>query len=169
MTKVWKKFARKAYRDSFVGAHISNTVSSQISKLRDKEGWTQTQLAERAGMRQSRISALEDPNYENYEVRTLRRIASALDVALTVRFISFSELARWSAELSEQNLAVSKFEEDELNKQTSSLAERPSSALIAFFKIPEQEAPAHRAQPDDSSSASPAVASFSRWGTQLNA
>jgi len=41
--------------------------------LREKEGWTQKQLAQKAGMSQSRISALEDPNYENYEIGTFKR------------------------------------------------------------------------------------------------
>jgi transcriptional regulator with XRE-family HTH domain len=114
MTQLWKKMRGKAYRDAFVTAHVSNTVSSQIAKLREREGWTQTQLAQRAGMRQSRISTLEDPNYENFEVKTLLRIASALDVALTVRFVPFSELTRWASELSEHHLVVPKFENDEL-------------------------------------------------------
>jgi transcriptional regulator with XRE-family HTH domain len=112
MNKIWKKMARKAYRDGLVAAHVSNTVSAQIAKLREKEGWTQKELADRAGMKQSRISALEDPNYENIEVATLRRLASAFDVALTVRFIPFSELARWADTLSEEKLIVPKFEED---------------------------------------------------------
>jgi transcriptional regulator with XRE-family HTH domain len=115
MKKIWKKMTRKGYRDSFVSAHISNTVSSQIAMLRERAGWTQTQLADRVGMKQSRISALEDPNYENYETKTLLRIASAFDVALTVRFTPFSELARWSSGLSDDNLIVSKFEDDNLD------------------------------------------------------
>jgi transcriptional regulator with XRE-family HTH domain len=114
-TKLWRRFQRKAYRDAFVGAHISNTVSSQIAMMREKVGWTQTELATRAGMRQSRISVLEDPNYENIEVGTLRRIAAAFDVALTVRFVPFSELARWSANLSENDIVVPKFDEDDLS------------------------------------------------------
>jgi len=112
MNKIWKKMARKAYRDAFVAAHVSNTVSAQIAKLREKEGWTQKELADRAGMKQSRVSALEDPNYENIELATLRRLASAFDVALTVRFIPFSELACWADALSEEKLIVPKFEED---------------------------------------------------------
>src|SRR5712692_6655899 len=112
MSKIWKKMARKAYRDAFVAAHVSNTVASQIASLRNIRGWTQKQLADRADMRQSRISALEDPNYENIEVGTLRRLASAFDVGLTVRFVPFSELARWSAELSEEKLFVPTFEQE---------------------------------------------------------
>jgi transcriptional regulator with XRE-family HTH domain len=133
-TKIWKKFERKAYRDAFVGAHISNTVASQIVKLRENEGWTQTQLADRAGMKQSRISALEDPNYENIEIRTLRRIASAFDIALMVRFVPFSELARWSANLSEGDIIVAKFDEDELSVRDDARP-RGMSSLEASYEM----------------------------------
>jgi transcriptional regulator with XRE-family HTH domain len=104
--------ATKDYRDAYVSAHVSNTVASQISMLREKEGWTQKQLAQKAGMSQSRISALEDPNYENYEIGTLKRVASAFDVALTVRFTPFSELVSWVTNLSSEKLLVASFSED---------------------------------------------------------
>jgi transcriptional regulator with XRE-family HTH domain len=110
--QIWKKLTNKEYRDSYVTAHISNTVASQIFMLREARGWTQKELANKAGMSQSRISALEDPNYENIEVGTLKRLASAFDVAVTVRFTPFSELATWTAELSAEKLLVPDFTND---------------------------------------------------------
>jgi transcriptional regulator with XRE-family HTH domain len=117
LKKIWKKMGRKAYRDAFVSAHISNMVASQISALRSKYKWTQKELAGKSGMKQSRISALEDPNYENIEVGTLRRLASAFDVALTIRFIPFSELAQWSTTLSNSKISIPSFDEDALVSQ----------------------------------------------------
>ena len=76
----------KAYRDSFVAAHVSNTIAAQIVALRTQRNWTQTRLAKEAGMKQSRISALEDPNNENIETKTLIRLASAFDIGLMVLF-----------------------------------------------------------------------------------
>lgn len=108
--------ARKAWRDGYVSAHVSNTIASQITKLRIANGWTQTELAKQVGMKQSRISALEDPNLENVEVVTLERIASAFDVAMTVRFIPFSELAQWAATLTEAKLLVPTYEEEAADK-----------------------------------------------------
>lgn len=113
MTKIWKKLSRKEYRAAFVDAHISNTVASQIAALREAKGWTQKRLADEAGMRQSRISHLENPNYENIEIGTLKKLASAFDVALTVRFVPFSELATWVATLSPSKLSVPSFDSDE--------------------------------------------------------
>jgi transcriptional regulator with XRE-family HTH domain len=142
MKKIWKRMGRKAYRDAFVSAHVSNTVASQIAALRAANQWTQTELAEHAGMKQSRISALEDPNYENIEVGTLRRLASAFDVALTVRFIPFSELAYWAATLSEDKLVVPKFDEDELGGRVSlPQTSEAASAMIAFATPPQQFIP----------------------------
>ena len=47
---LWKKMAGKEYRDSFAAAHISNNIAAQIAAMREAEGWTQKQLAQRAGM-----------------------------------------------------------------------------------------------------------------------
>jgi transcriptional regulator with XRE-family HTH domain len=116
--KIWRMMQSKARRDAYVASHISNTVASQILMLRESNGWTQKQLAEKCGMRQSRISALEDPNYENFEAATLRRLASAFDVALTIRFIPFSELTGWTATLSSDNLTPVDFVNDSLPSET---------------------------------------------------
>lgn len=112
MKKIWKKMARKPYRDGYVSASIPDTIAAQITKLRNARGWAQTELARRAGMKQSRISALEDPNWDNVETGTLERIASAFDVALVVRFAPFSELAQWSATLTDDKLVVRSYEEE---------------------------------------------------------
>jgi transcriptional regulator with XRE-family HTH domain len=138
LTQIWKKLRNKEYRDSYVAAHVSNTVASQISMLRERHGWTQKELAQKAGMSQSRISALEDPNYENIEVGTLKRLASAFDVALTVRFTPFSELATWTSELSEAKLLVADFANDSL-PQAAKTAEIVISA--AAFPTIDYNAP----------------------------
>jgi transcriptional regulator with XRE-family HTH domain len=123
--QIWGKLENKEYRDSFVASNISNTVSSQIFTMREQHGWTQKQLAQRAGMGQSRIPALEDPNLENFEIGTLKRIASAFDVALVVRFVPFSELTNWTARLSEESLFVPDFANDRLELE-------PVSANVEF-------------------------------------
>lgn len=121
---IWRRLADKEYRDSFVASNIANTVASQINALREQRGWTQKDLAKRAGMAQSRISSLEDPNLENFEIVTLKRLASAFDVAVVVRFVPFSELASWTAELSENKLLAPDFVHDSIASKTAA-----SSAL----------------------------------------
>lgn len=109
---IWKKLRDKEYRDSFVASQISNTIAAQIFSLREEHGWKQAEVAARAGMKQSRISDLEDPNYENYETRTLVKLASAFDVGLVIRFVPFSELAKWSANLSPRDFLPMEFSKD---------------------------------------------------------
>jgi transcriptional regulator with XRE-family HTH domain len=112
MRTIWKRMARKAYREGYVAAHISNTIASQITKLRTARGWTQTELAQHAGMKQSRISALEDPNWQNVELTTVLRLASAFDVGMVMRFVPFSEIATWAATLTDEKLVVPTYEEE---------------------------------------------------------
>ncbi len=70
------------YCDSFT----DGVIATQIKVLREQRGWTQKQLAERAGMAQERISVLEDVNYAAWSIRTLRRLAKAFGLRLVIRF-----------------------------------------------------------------------------------
>lgn len=124
---IWRKMRNKAYREAFVQAHVSNTIAAQIVSLREAAGWTQTDLAKKAGTGQSRISALEDPNNTNMEIATLRRLAAAFDVGLTVRFVPFSELARWSSYLVPENFVIPTFANDN-DFATHVLARCPETA-----------------------------------------
>lgn len=84
------EFPDPEYRHSYTGDFLNTCVAAQIKALREQRGWTQAQLAERAQMKQSRISAMEDVNYSSWSIRTLARLAEAFDVALAVCFKSFS-------------------------------------------------------------------------------
>lgn len=89
-------FARlqdRDYREGLVEATITTIIPFQLRAMRERRGWTQKELARRAGMAQGRISVLENTNYEGaVNVRTLIKLAAAFDVALIVRFAPFSEL-----------------------------------------------------------------------------
>lgn len=122
MATIWRKMAKKGYRDGYVSAHVSNTVAAQITALREARNWTQSQLAEKAGMKQPRVSALEDPNYENFEAKTLRRIASAFDVGLSIRFVPFSDIVWWANSVSDDRLLVPSFLEDSLSPRGTASA-----------------------------------------------
>ena len=62
-------------------------IALQIIKLREAHGLTQAQLAERVGTSQQTISRLENPGYQGHSLRTLRRIADALDARIEVRVV----------------------------------------------------------------------------------
>lgn len=109
----------KEYRELFVAEHINRTVSFQIRATREAQDMKQAELGEKVGMAQGRISLLEDANYGSLTINTLKRIANALDVALIVRFVPFTQLTTWVAGeaqiipgLSSEALAVPEFKVD---------------------------------------------------------
>ncbi len=102
----------KEYRDAFVEASIDNDIAFQIRANRDSRGWTQTELGSRAGIKQAVISEWEDPNYGRYTLRTLKRLASAFDIAVIVRFVPFSELADWNSRVPETDMSSPGFDND---------------------------------------------------------
>ena len=100
----------KDYRDAFVAAEISTTVPFQIREMRNARGWTQTQLADQTGQDQPTISKFEDPDYATFTITSLKRLASAFDVALAVRFVPFSELV--DRTLLKESLVVPEYAND---------------------------------------------------------
>jgi len=63
------------------------SIGSTVKLLRLRKGWTQTDLAERVGVSQPRITDIErDRRGDNYSLRTLKSLADALDAELVVRF-----------------------------------------------------------------------------------
>lgn len=111
LRKSLSRLRDKAVRDAFVASEVETLLPFQIRAMRQERGWSQQELAARAGMRQARISVLENPSYEGaINVQTLVKLASAFDVALVVRFAPFSELVSWASQLSEASHNVPEFE-----------------------------------------------------------
>jgi DNA-binding XRE family transcriptional regulator len=63
-------------------------VARKTYDLRTKAGPTQAQLAKLAGTTHSVISRLEDADSDGHSLAMLRRIASALDKCVEIRFVS---------------------------------------------------------------------------------
>lgn len=60
-------------------------VVRQLIELREKHGWSQRDLAERAGMKQPQLARLETGQVEP-KLDTLQRLAKAMGSRLTIRF-----------------------------------------------------------------------------------
>jgi transcriptional regulator with XRE-family HTH domain len=114
LKKMIEDLKNKEYRDAFVAEHIDTGIPFQIRALREQKGreWTQEGLGIRTGMAQETISRLEDPNYGKLTLKTLKRLASAFDVGLMVRFVPFSELVGWELNLTGGSLEVLSFDKD---------------------------------------------------------
>jgi transcriptional regulator with XRE-family HTH domain len=103
-----QKLASKEYRDAIVAAENANAIAFQIRAMQAERGWTQEKLGALAGMQQGFISRVVNSS-GNYSLSTLRKIASAFDVALIVRFAPFSELVDWMVNLTPRRLAPPSF------------------------------------------------------------
>lgn len=71
---------KKLYYDELSRARLAH----RIAELREKSGLTQAELARKVGTTQAGISRLENPNYRNYSMRTLEKVANALRARLRV-------------------------------------------------------------------------------------
>lgn len=72
----------KAFRDELGKLRIG----ARIAQLRERRGLTQKELAEKIHPTQSVISRMENADYDNYSIRTLRKVASALQARLVIDF-----------------------------------------------------------------------------------
>jgi transcriptional regulator with XRE-family HTH domain len=136
--QVWKALGDKAYRDTFVDSHIATNLAAQIYALREAQGWTQAQLAERVGMAQGRISVMENPSYDQFTLSTLKRLRAAFDVALVVKFIPFTEFAEWIIDLTPEKLTPLNFEA-EMEEKSRGQERTQSAALEASLSWHSQD------------------------------
>lgn len=115
-----QEFLDKEYAHSYMEAHASSRMAAQIKVLREQRELTQAGLAELSGMKQERISTLENVDYDAWTVNTLRKLARAFDTHLHVSFVSFSEGIEDVVSLSRKNLEVES-RKDDLEKFSASL------------------------------------------------
>ncbi len=69
-------------------AEANDMVARKLHELRKRAGLTQQQLAKHVGTTTSMISRLEDADYEGHSLAMLRRIASALNKRVELRFVN---------------------------------------------------------------------------------
>lgn len=111
-TRLLRAFRDFDYRHAYVNDFINASLATQIKVLREQQNLSQQQLAEKAEMLQSQISALEDVDRTTWTLRTLRRIARALDLAVVVRFESFGRVLPDIGRLERKHLERSPFTDD---------------------------------------------------------
>src|ERR1700677_622822 len=98
---IWRKLSDKKYREHYALSLLKRSVAFQVKTLRKKHCGTQAVLGEKSDLKQGVISRAEDQEYGNLTFNTVGRIAAGLDVAFVGRFVPFSELIRFSENLSE--------------------------------------------------------------------
>jgi|HubBroStandDraft_1064217.scaffolds.fasta_scaffold54381_3 transcriptional regulator with XRE-family HTH domain len=110
--KLRPEFQDEEYRHAYADECLSVMIATQIKVLREQREMTQGDLAEATGMKQPRIPLLEDSNYSNWTINTLKRFAKAFDVTLSVKFETFSRFIADFENLSRESLQRAKFADD---------------------------------------------------------
>jgi DNA-binding XRE family transcriptional regulator len=67
-------------------------IARKLYDLRAKARLSQAELARKVGTTQSVISRLEDADYDGHSLAMLRRVASALEKRVEIRFLSSRKL-----------------------------------------------------------------------------
>lgn len=130
-----EEFKDKETRHIYCDEFLNSSIATQIKVLREQRGLTQRELAERADMRQERISVLEDVNYSAWTINVLRRLAEAFDLTLTVKFESFGEKLFAIEDMSRETLEKPSFDEDPVFQETQDMASTWFNAFDQEIKI----------------------------------
>src|SRR6266852_4829473 len=77
-------------------ARANDEVARRIYELRTKAKLSQRQLAKLIGTTASVICRLEDADYEGHSLPMLRRIATALNKRVEIRFVPIRRKARYA-------------------------------------------------------------------------
>jgi len=128
--KLLERLQRKSYRHAYLAQHVRRGVAYQIRALRDMRQWKQGLFAKLLGKPQSVVSRLEDPDYGKMTLQTLLEVANVFDVALEVRFVSYSSFVGNSRDVSVESMRVPDFKDDLGMKGLSSVAVRGGTQLI---------------------------------------
>lgn len=99
-------FDDKEFAHGYMEDHGNTVIAAQIKTLREQRELSQEALAQLAGMKQERISALENVDYDAWTIKTLRKLGKAFDVHVMVTFVPFSQAIMDVVNLRRERLEV---------------------------------------------------------------
>jgi len=82
-----EELKNKEFKKAFNEEEVYASLAIQTAKIRQEKGITQEDLAKRLRTTQQTVSRLEDIHNKSYSLKTLIRLARALDKGLKVEFI----------------------------------------------------------------------------------
>ena len=129
--KLRRDFTDPEYAHSYADGFLNSYIATQIKVLREKHGLTQQRLAQETGMRQARISVLENVNYSAWSINTLRRLARAFQLRLKVSFEEFGTLLPELESFSRESLERRPLEEDPVFQGTRGIVASMSETVAS--------------------------------------
>jgi transcriptional regulator with XRE-family HTH domain len=98
-----EQFKKEKFRKSYFARQLKVFLAAQIRALRGEK--TQAEFGELIGKPQSVVARLERESYGKVNLQTLIDIASRLDIALIIRFVSFPAFLEWTKDYSSSAIA----------------------------------------------------------------
>jgi len=91
--RTFRSRLREELKDPEFRAHYKEErqaliLAMKITKLREKKGLSQQQLAKLMGTSQQAISRIESGEYEGFTLKTLEKLAEATGTKLKIEFIA---------------------------------------------------------------------------------
>ena len=101
-----QKLKDREYRHTFFRIRCQDDIAGRIRELRNLRRFTQKELSEKCEMRhQSTISRIEQASYSSWSIKTLWRLAEALDVRMKIIFEPWEDVVKQYEELEKQEYA----------------------------------------------------------------
>lgn len=88
MDKLWGK--EPGWKEGVERERQKLAIGEIIREAREARGWTQKELARKAGTSQSYISRIEDANYDRLMIATLEKIAQTLKLRFSITLGDYS-------------------------------------------------------------------------------
>jgi transcriptional regulator with XRE-family HTH domain len=134
-----EEFADKEYAHEYVEEFLNTYLATQIKVLREQRGLSQSELAALTDMKQARISVLENVNYGSWSINTLKRLAQAFDLTLSVSFEEFTSKIKEIESFSRQALERQSRDADLAGAFSANQEAINSGVLIDMMKWQQQK------------------------------
>ena len=117
--RLTEQFKKEKFRKHYFARQLKVFLAAQIRALRGDR--TQAQFGEIIGKPQSVVARLERESYGKVNLQTLIDIATKLDIALVIRFVTFPTFLEWTKDYSLGALAPQSYDEARLESHKREL------------------------------------------------
>ena len=100
------------YREAYLEASVEQNIAWQIKFNRESRNLDQKEFAKLLGTGQSAVSRMEDPSYGRLNLKSILKVAHIFKCAISIKLISYSELAEQNQSFSKKTVLVNSFDDE---------------------------------------------------------
>ncbi len=124
------------FSEGYAESFLDTFIATQLKVLREQNEWTQAQLAEKMGKKQTVISRSENINYSSWNISTLKEYARAFRLRLKVSFETYGSLIDDVENFSKEKLGRDPRESDpDLGNATPKAVDQMQEVALAARKV----------------------------------